>query len=75
MTLPVDDGDIQAGYLRFLRNANGEINHVQVIVAEDGSRVNATGTDANTRDNPGIIELLSGPLPQNGEIRRLQFRE
>ena len=45
------------------------------IVAEDGSRVNVTGTDANTRDNPGIIELLSGPLPQNGEIRRLQFRE
>ena len=75
LTLPVDDGDIQAGYLRFLRNANGEINHVQVIVAEDGSRVNASGTDANTRDNPGIIELLSGPLPQNGEIRRLQFRE
>ena len=48
---------------------------LHVIVAEDGSRLNASGTDANTRDNPGIIELLSGPLPQNGEIRRLQFRE
>ncbi len=67
-------GEIQPGDLRFLSDSNGNINHVQTIVGEDGSRVNATGGPENTIDNPGTIELLPGPLPNSGEIRRLNFR-
>ena len=32
-----------------------------------------TGGPENTIDNPGTIELLPGPLPKSGEIRRLGF--
>lgn len=67
-------GEIQPGDLRFLSDSNGNINHVQTIVDADGSRVNATGGPENTIDNPGNIELLPGPLPVSGEIRRLIFR-
>lgn len=74
-TVPVERDDMKPGDLRFLDNEDdGIIDHVQVIVGKDGSRVNATGTRINTRENPGIIELLSGPLPQSGEIRRLNFQ-
>ena len=75
LTVPVERNDMKPGDLRFLDNeADGRIDHVQVIVGKDGSRVNATGTRINTRENPGIIELLPGPLPQSGEIRRLNFQ-
>ena len=33
-----------------------------------------TGGPENTIDNPGTIELLLGPLPNSGEIRRPRFR-
>ena len=73
LTDPVDGG-IQPGDLRFLSDSNGNINHVQTIVDSNGARVNATGGPENTIDNPGTIELLPGPLPKSGEIRRPRFR-
>ncbi len=69
------DGHIQPGDLRFLRDSSGKIIHVQTIVDVDGTRVNATGGPENTKENPGTIDLLPGPLPGGGEIRRLNFSE
>ena len=66
-------GGLQPGDLRFLFDANGNVIHVQTIAGVDGSRINATGGPENTRDNPGIIELLPGPIPASGEIRRLRW--
>ena len=69
------DGHIQPGDLRFLRDSSGKIIHVQTIVDVDGTRVNATGGPENTKENPGTIDLLPGPLPGGGKIRRLNFSE
>ena len=63
------------GDLRFLKDKNGKIYHVQTIVDSDGTRVNSTGGENNTRDNPGKIKLLEGPLPTSGEVRRLRFKK
>ena len=68
------DGDIQPGDLRFLSDSKGNINHVQTIVNSDGTRVNANGGPENTIDTPGSIDLLPGPLPTSGEVRRLLFK-
>ena len=66
-------GDMQRGDLRFLRDSDGNITHVQTITDVNGTRVNATGGPENTVENPGVIELLETPLPASGEIRRLHF--
>jgi len=72
LTTPVI-GDPQSGDLRFLRDENGNIVHVQVIVSSDGTRINATGTRKNDINNPGVIEVKEGPLPLGGEIRRINW--
>ena len=69
------DGHIQPGDLRFLRDSLGRIVHIQTIIDVDGTRVNATEGPENTRENPGTIDLLPGPLPGGGEIRRFNFSE
>lgn len=66
-------GDVQRGDLRFLRDSDRNIIHVQTITDANVTRVNATGDPENTLENPGIIELLDTPLPASGEIRRLHF--
>ncbi|MGN0728055.1 phage tail protein [Treponema sp.] len=71
-TEPVN-GPLQRGDLRFLRDEDGRIVHVQTIVNSNGARVNASGGPENTLDNPGLIELIETPLPQTGEIRSLRF--
>lgn len=68
-------GHIRPGDLRFLRDSLGRIVHIQTIIDVDGARVNATGGSENTRENPGTIDLLPGPLPGGGEIRRFNFSE
>jgi phage tail-like protein len=75
LTTPVENGDFQPGDLRFLRNSEGDVSHVQVITGTDGTRVNATGGPENNINNPGIIESLQGPLPTSGEVRRLNWGE
>ena len=70
-TVPVQ-GPAQRGYVRFLSGDEG-VNHVQTIIDADGTRVNATGDDTNTIDNPGSIDLLPGPLPLSGELRTFIF--
>ncbi len=74
MTDPVV-GQPLKGDLRFLKDEDGKIVHVQTIIDSDGTRVNATGDKTNTRDNPGKILLLDGPLPSSGEVRRLNFKQ
>ena len=69
------EGEVQPGDLRFLRDLNNTIIHVQTIVNTNGDRINASGGPENTIENSGIIELLEGPLPASGEIRRLRFGE
>ena len=66
-------GNVQRGDLRFLRDSDGNITHVQTITDVNGTRVNASGGPENSIENPGIIELLDPPLPTSGEIRRLHF--
>ena len=66
-------GNVQRGDLRFLRDSDGNITHVQTITNVNGTRVNASGGPENSIENPGIIELLDPPLPTSGEIRRLHF--
>ena len=66
-------GSMQRGDLRFLRDSDGNIVHVQTITDANGSRINANGGLENTIENPGTIELLDSPLPASGEIRRLHF--
>ena len=73
ITTPVADGDLKRGDLRFLKDSNGNIFHVQTIIDTDGTRVNATGDKNNDSSNPGTIDLLIGPCPASGEIRRLPF--
>jgi cell wall-associated NlpC family hydrolase len=75
LTTPVENGDFQPGDLRFLRNSEGDVSHVQVVTGTDGTRVNATGGPENNINNPGIIESLQGPLPTSGEVRRLNWGE
>ena len=71
-TEPVTE-NVQRGDLRFLRDSDGNITHVQTITNVNGTRVNASGGPENSIENPGIIELLDPPLPTSGEIRRLHF--
>ena len=66
-------GNVQRGDLRFLRDSDGNITHVQTITDVNGTRVNASGGPENSIENPGIIELLDPPLPTSGDIRRLHF--
>ena len=66
-------GNVQRGDLRFLRDSDGNITHVQTITNVNGTRVNASGGPENSIENPGIIEFLDPPLPTSGEIRRLHF--
>ena len=74
-TIPVADGDMQPGDLRFIDyNDDMVMDHVQTILDVDGSRINPTGGPENTLDNPGSIQSLPGPLPASGVIRRLRFR-
>ena len=61
-------GNVQRGDLRFLRDSDGNITHVQTITNVNGTRVNASGGPENSIENPGIIELLDPPLPTSGEI-------
>lgn len=67
--------EAEPGDLRFLVDSEGKISHVQVITGEDGSRLNATGTESNTINNPGIVETLGGPMPSSGLYGRLKFNE
>ena len=71
-TVPVH-GSAQRGYARFMLNDSERAVHVQAITDADGTRVNATGDDTNTIDNPGSIDLLPGPLPLSGELRTFIF--
>ena len=71
-TEPVTE-NVQRGDLRFLRDSDGNITHVQTITNVNETRVNASGGPENSIENPGIIELLDPPLPTSGEIRRLHF--
>ena len=73
ITTPVADGDLKRGDLRFLKDSKGIIFHVQTIIDTDGTRVNATGDKNNDSMHPGTIDLLPGPCPASGEIRRLPF--
>ena len=66
-------GNVQRCDLRFLRDSDGNITHIQTITDVNGTRVNASGGPENSIENPGIIELLDPPLPTSGEIRRLHF--
>lgn len=72
LTTPID-GTMQPGDVRFLFDNQGNVVHVQTIVDSDGSRVNASGGPNNTKDKPGKIEFLPGPVPESGEIRRFNF--
>ena len=62
-------GNVQRCDLRFLRDSDGNITHIQTITDVNGTRVNASGGPENSIENPGIIELLAPPLPTSGEIR------
>ena len=72
LTSPIK-GEMQPGDVRFLFDSQGNVVHVQTIVDSDGSRVNASGGPNNTKDKPGKIELLTGAVPESGEIRRFNF--
>ena len=56
------------GIMNFTRDEENDIEHVQVIINENGDRVNATGNEKNTKDNPGIIKIIKGPVPDSGEL-------
>ena len=63
--------DPRVGDTRVLTDSNGKIVHIQVL--GENERINATGDSSNTRNSPGVIELLSGEIPNSGEIRRINW--
>ncbi len=67
--------EAEPGDLRFILDKDGNAEHVQVILNDEGSRLNATGTEINTINNPGIIETLDGPVPSSGVYGRLKFND
>ena len=71
-TTPVT-GTPQPGDLRFMFDEGDNVSHVQTIINSDGDRIDPSGDRTNTRDNPGEIIIRLGPLPESGEIRRLNF--
>jgi len=68
-------GEPQGGNVRFLSDDQVTQSHIQTIVSPDGTRINATGGPANTRENPGTIETLPGPLPSSGEVRAFRWNQ
>jgi len=69
----VVSGEPMPGDVRVLYNKNDRVIHIQTL--GNGERVNASGDETNTIENPGEIQLLEGQTPDSGEIRRIKFDE
>lgn len=54
-------------------NNDGVYEHIQVLGISE--RINASGDQTNTINNPGEIQRLTSELPKTGEIRRINYAQ
>ena len=68
-TKEIERTQIMPGDLRALQTKEGRFYHVQTLMKS--YRINPSGDETNTQNNPGIVEKFDSPLPTTGVIRRL----